>query len=60
MVDPPSPAFLYVGLGFLALIVLALGPALDGADLTKTVTVPAFMAVWACAVVLIDRWVVRR
>ena len=30
MVDPLSPAFLYVGLGFLALIVSALGPAMDG------------------------------
>jgi hypothetical protein len=59
MDDFPSPAFLWSA-GLLALLVLALGPALDGASLVKAVAVPALMAVWAGVVVLIDRWVVRR
>jgi hypothetical protein len=40
------------------LLILALGPALDGASLKEAATVPALMAVWAGVVVLIDRWVV--
>jgi hypothetical protein len=59
MDDFPNPAFLW-GAGLLALIILAIGPALDGAGLANAVTVPALMAVWAGAVALIDRWVVRR
>jgi hypothetical protein len=57
MDDLPSPAFLW-GAGLLALLILALGPALDGASLKEAATVPALMAVWAGVVVLIDRWVV--
>jgi hypothetical protein len=57
MDDLPSPAFIW-GSGLLALLILALGPALDGASLKEAVTVPALMAVWAGVVVLIDRWVV--
>jgi hypothetical protein len=34
----------------------AIGPALDGAGLAEALTVPALMAAWAAAVVLIDRW----
>jgi hypothetical protein len=57
MDDFPNPAFLW-GAGLLALLILALGPALDGASLKDAATVPALMAVWAGVVVLIDRWVV--
>jgi hypothetical protein len=57
MDDLPSPAFLW-GTGLLALLILALGQALDGASLKEAATVPALMAVWAGVVVLIDRWVV--
>ena len=46
MDNSPSPVFPYVVLGFLASILLAMGPVLDGADLTNTVTVPAFTAAW--------------
>jgi hypothetical protein len=59
MGDFPSGAFLW-GAGLLALIVLAIGPALDGAGLANAATVPALMAVWAGAVFLIDRWVMRQ
>jgi len=59
MDDFPSPAFLSVT-GFLAMLILAIGPALDGAGLAEAAAVPALMAVWAGAVVLIDRWVVGR
>ena len=59
MNDFPHPAFLSAT-GLLAMLVLAIGPALDGAGLANAVTVPALMAVWAGAVVLIDRWVVGR
>jgi hypothetical protein len=48
------------GAGLLALLVLAIGPALDGAGLADAATVPAPMAVWAGVVTLIDRWVVQR
>ena len=37
-----------------------IGPALDGGGLAEAAAVPALMAVWAGAVVLIDRWVVGR
>ena len=57
MRDFPSPAFLW-GAGLLALLILALGPALDGASLKEAATVPALMAIWAGVVMLIDRWVV--
>jgi hypothetical protein len=59
MHDLPNPVFL-CGAGLLALVILAIGPALDGAGLAKAVTVPVLMAVWAGIVVLIDRWVVRQ
>ena len=55
----PSPPLLWLAC-VLALLILALGPALDGASLKEAATVPALMAVWAAVVVLIDRWVVRR
>jgi hypothetical protein len=59
MGDFPSSAFL-CGMGLLAMLILALGPALDGAGLGEAVAVPALVAVWAGAVVLIDRWVMSR
>jgi hypothetical protein len=59
MDDFPSPAFIG-GVGLLALVLLAIGPALDGAGLAAAVGVPVLMAGWAVAVVLIDRWVVGR
>jgi hypothetical protein len=57
MDDFPSPVFSWVA-GLLALLILALGPALDGATLKEAASVPALMIVWAAVVVLIDRWVV--
>ena len=54
MRDFPSPAFLWVA-GVLALLILALGPALDGASPKEAAMVPALMAVWAGLVALIDR-----
>jgi hypothetical protein len=57
MDDFPNPAFV-LGAGLLALLILAIGPALDGASLTEAATVPALMVVWVGA--LIDRWVMRR
>jgi hypothetical protein len=59
MNDFPSPV-LIGGAGLLALLLLAIGPALDGAGLAEAAGVPVLMAVWAVAVVLIDRWVVGR
>jgi hypothetical protein len=59
MNDFPSPAFIGVA-GLLALLLLAIGPALDGAGLAEPAGVPVLMAAWAAAVVLIDRWVVRQ
>jgi hypothetical protein len=60
MDDFPSPAFIGSA-GLLALLLLAIGPALDGAGLAEAVRVPVLlMAAWAAAVVLIDRWVVGR
>jgi Transposase, Mutator family len=52
----PKLTFLWVA-GVLAVLILALGPALDGASLQDAAMVPALMAVWAGLVVLIDRWV---
>jgi hypothetical protein len=57
MHDFPSPVFSWVAC-LLALLILALGPALDGATLKEAASVPALMIVWAGVVVLIDRWVV--
>jgi hypothetical protein len=59
MDDFPSPIFLSAA-GLLAMLVLAIGPAMDGAGLAEAVAVPVLMAAWAAAVVLIDRWVVGR
>jgi hypothetical protein len=59
MDDFPSPAFIGIA-GILAMLLLAIGPALDGAGLAETAEVPVLMAAWAAAVVLIDRWVVGR
>jgi hypothetical protein len=59
MDDFPSPAFFW-GAGLLALLLLAIGPALDGAGFAKAAGVPVLMAAWAAAVVLIDRWAARR
>jgi hypothetical protein len=49
-------AFLWSA-GLPALLLLAIGPALDGAGLAEASGVPVLMAVWG-VVVLIDRWVV--
>jgi hypothetical protein len=54
MRDLPSPASLWVA-GILALLILALGSALDGASLKEAAMVPALIAVWAGLVALIDR-----
>jgi hypothetical protein len=59
MDDFPSPAFIGSA-ALLALLLLAIGPALDGAGLAEAIGVPVLMAAWAAAVVLIDRWVVGR
>jgi hypothetical protein len=42
------------------MILLAIGVALDDGALAEAAVVPALMAAWAVAAVLIDRWVVRR
>jgi hypothetical protein len=42
------------------MLLLAIGVALDGGEFTDAAEVPALMGAWAVAVVLIDRWVVRR
>jgi hypothetical protein len=42
------------------MLVLAIGVALDGGALAEAVEVPALMAVWAVAIVLIAQWVVRQ
>jgi hypothetical protein len=42
------------------MLLLAIGAALDGGAFAEAAEVPALMAAWAVAVVLIDRWVVRR
>jgi hypothetical protein len=57
MDDFPNPASVCVA-GLLGMLVLAIGVALDGGALAEAAGVPALMAVWAVAVVLIDRWVV--
>jgi hypothetical protein len=54
----PSSQSGALAIGLLALLLLAIGPALDGAGLAEAAGVPALMAAWAAAVVLIDRWVV--
>jgi hypothetical protein len=54
-----SPTFIG-GAGLLALLLLAIGPALDGAVLAEAIGVPVLMAGWGFAAVLIDRWVVGR
>jgi hypothetical protein len=59
MRDSASRVFVWSA-GLLGLLILAMGPALDGAGLAEAATVPALMAVWAAAVVLIDRWVVKQ
>jgi hypothetical protein len=53
----PSPALLWLA-GVLALLILGLGPALDGASLGEAVMVPGLMAIWVAVVALIDWWVV--
>jgi hypothetical protein len=55
----PTPASVF-GAGLLGMILLAIGVALDGGAFAEAAEVPALMAAWAVAVVLIDRWVVRR
>jgi hypothetical protein len=42
------------------MILLTIGVGLDGGALAEAAEVPALMAAWAVAVVLIDRWVGRR
>jgi hypothetical protein len=59
MDDFPTRASI-CGLAVLAMLLLATGVALDGGEFAEAVEVPALMATWAVAVMLIDRWVVRR
>jgi hypothetical protein len=59
MDDFPTPASLF-GVGLLGMLRLAIGVALDGGEFADAAEVPALMGAWAVAVVLIDRWVVRR
>jgi hypothetical protein len=59
MDDFPTPASI-CGAGLLGMLLLAIGVALDGGALADAAAVPALMAAWAVAVVLIDRWVVGR
>ena len=59
MDDFPTPASLF-GVGLLGMLLLAIGVALDGGEFAAVAEVPALMGAWAVAVVLIDRWVVRR
>jgi hypothetical protein len=42
------------------MLLLAIGVALDGGEFAEVAEVPALMGAWAVAVVLVDRWVVRR
>jgi hypothetical protein len=42
------------------MILLTIGVGLDGGAFAEAAEVPALMAAWAVAVVLIDRWVGRR
>jgi hypothetical protein len=55
----PNSSFVF-GASPLGMLLLAIGVALDGGALAEAAEVPALMAAWAVAVVLIDRWVVRR
>ena len=48
------------GAGLLGMLLLAMGVTLDGGAVAEAAEAPALMAAWAVAVVLIDRWVVRR
>jgi hypothetical protein len=59
MDDFPTPASLF-GVGLLGMLLLAIGVALDGGEFADAAAVPALMGAWVVAVVLIDRWVVRR
>ena len=59
MDDFPTPASLF-GVGLLGMLLLSIGVALDGGEFAGVAEVPALMGAWAVAVVLIDRWVVRR
>jgi hypothetical protein len=59
MDDFPTPASV-CSLGLLGMLLLAMGVALDGGAFAEAAEVPALMAAWAVAVVLIDRWVVGR
>jgi hypothetical protein len=49
----PTPTSVF-GAGLLGMILLAIGVALDGGALAEAAAVPALMAAWAVAVVLID------
>jgi hypothetical protein len=59
MDDFPTPASLF-GVSLLGMLLLAIGVALDDGEFADAAEVPALMGAWAVAVVLIDRWVVRR
>jgi hypothetical protein len=59
MDDLPTPASLFC-VGLVGMLLLAVGVALDGGEFADVAEVPALMGAWAVAVVLIDRWVVRR
>ena len=38
-------------------IIWTIGAALDGASTLAILVIPPFLALWACIVVVIDRWV---
>jgi hypothetical protein len=59
MDDFPTPASVF-GAGLVGMILLTIGVGLDGGALAEAAEVPALMAAWPVAVVLIDRWVGRR
>jgi hypothetical protein len=59
MDDFPTPASI-CGAALPGMLLLAIGVALDGGAFAEAAEVPALMAAWVVAVVLIDRWVVRR
>jgi hypothetical protein len=46
--------------GVLASLAWAVGGALDGATLSRLLTVPLIVAAWILAVVFLDRWVRAR
>jgi hypothetical protein len=43
--------------GVVGFIIWAIGAALDGASTLAIVVIPLMLALWACVVLLVDRWV---